>query len=189
MIYLELFLAFLQIGLFSIGGGYAAIPLIREQAVDINMWITMSEFSDIAAIAEMTPGPIAVNAATFVGIKTAGFFGGLAATAGSITPSCIICSLLAFIYYKYKGAKTFQSILGSIRPATIGLILSAGISLFLYAVFENGVPSFKGIDIISLVIFAAAFIILRKTKIPPIPIMLACGVIYLAAVTVSGAFT
>ncbi len=189
MIYLKLFLAFLQIGLFSIGGGYAAIPLIREQTVDINMWISMNEFSDIAAIAEMTPGPIAINAATFVGIKTAGFLGGLAATAGSITPSCIISSILAFIYYKYKGAKTIQSVLKSIRPATIGLILSAGISLFLYAVFENGVPAVRGLDVISLVIFITAFIILRKTKIPPIPVMLGCGMIYLAASLLLSHFT
>lgn len=179
MIYLKLFLAFLQVGLFSVGGGYAAIALIREQVVDTNMWLTMSEFSDLTTIAEMTPGPIAINAATFVGTKIAGLGGALTATAGSILPSCIICSLLAFIYYKYKGAETLQSVLKSIRPVTIGLILSAGLSILQYAVFSDGLLSFSSFDIISLVIFVAAFILLRKTKLSPIPVMLCSGVIYL----------
>ncbi len=181
MIYFRLFLAFLQVGLFSVGGGYAAIALIREQVVDINSWLSMAEFSDLTSIAEMTPGPIAVNAATFVGIRIAGFPGALIATAGCIAPSVIISSLLAFIYYKYKGAKTLQSILKSIRPATIGLILSAGISLLQYAIFKNGVTTFSSLDLISVFIFILAFILLRKTKLSPIPIMLLSGVIYLTA--------
>lgn len=180
MIFFKLFLAFLQIGLFSVGGGYAAIALIREQAVDINSWLTMAEFSDLTTIAEMTPGPIAINAATFVGIKIAGIPGALAATAGCITPSIIISSLLAFIYYKYKGAKTLQSILKSIRPATVGLILCAGISLLQYAIFENGVTAISSLDLVSVFIFILAFAALRKTKLSPIPVMILSGIIYLA---------
>ena len=90
MIYLELFWSFFQIGLFSIGGGYAAMPLIQNQVVDIHPWLTMTGFADIMAIAEMTPGPIAVNAATFVGIQVAGLPGALIATIGCIFPSCVI---------------------------------------------------------------------------------------------------
>ncbi len=179
MIYLQLFLSFLQVGLFSVGGGYAAVALIREQTVDINMWLTMAEFSDLTTIAEMTPGPIAVNAATFVGIKIAGFPGALVATMGCITPSVIISSLLAFIYYKYKGAHTLKSVLGSIRPVTVGLILSAGISLLQYAVFTGGNIAFSSLDVINLVIFVAAFAVLRKTKLSPIPVMLISGLLYL----------
>jgi len=179
MIYLQLFLSFLQVGLFSVGGGYAAITLIREQVVEINMWLSMAEFSDLTTIAEMTPGPIAVNAATFVGIKIAGFPGALIATMGCITPSIVISSLLAFIYYKYKGAKTLESVLKSIRPATIGLILSAGISLLQYALWQNGEIGFSSLDLISLFLCVISFILLRKTKLSPILIILLSGVIYL----------
>ena len=82
MIYLELFWSFFQIGLFSIGGGYAAMPLIQNQVVDIHPWLTMTQFADIMTIAEMTPGPIAINSATFVGIQVAGLPGAVIATVG-----------------------------------------------------------------------------------------------------------
>ena len=102
MIYMQLFLSFLQVGLFSIGGGYAAMPLIQSQVVNRYAWLTMNEFTDLITIAEMTPGPIAVNSATFVGIRIAGIPGALIATFGCILPSCFIVSFLAFIYYRYK---------------------------------------------------------------------------------------
>ena len=97
MIYLELFWSFFQVGLFSIGGGYAAMPLIQDQVVDIHPWLTMTGFADIMAIAEMTPGPIALNAATFVGIQVAGLPGALIATIGCIFPSCVIVMTLAYV--------------------------------------------------------------------------------------------
>ncbi len=180
MIYLKLLLSFLQIGLFSVGGGYAAIALIKDQVVDINGWLTAAEFSDLTAIAEMTPGPIAVNAATFVGIRIAGFPGALIATAGCILPSCIISSIIAFIYYRYKGANTLKSVLGSIRPVTIGIILSAGISLLQQAIFTNGDIGINSLDIINLVLFSASFITLRKIKCSPILVILLSGIICLA---------
>ena len=102
MIYAQLFFSFLQVGLFSIGGGYAAIPFIRDQVVAGHPWLTMSEFTDLVTIAEMTPGPIAVNSATFVGLRIAGPAGALIATFGCILPSLILVSLLAFVYYRYK---------------------------------------------------------------------------------------
>ena len=88
MIYLQLFFSFIQVGMFSIGGGYAAMPLIQNQVVELHPWITMAEFTDLVTIAEMTPGPIAINAATFVGIRIAGLPGAVAATMGCILPSC-----------------------------------------------------------------------------------------------------
>ena len=87
MIYWQLFLSFLQIGMFSFGGGYAALPLIQEQVVTQHGWLSRSEFTDLITISQMTPGPIAVNSATFVGIRLAGFLGALAATFGCILPS------------------------------------------------------------------------------------------------------
>ena len=107
MIYLELFLSFLQIGLFSFGGGYAAMPLIQGQVVNGHHWLSMTEFTDLITISQMTPGPIAVNSATFVGIRIAGIPGALVATLGCILPSCLIVTLIASFYLKYrKGVAT-----------------------------------------------------------------------------------
>lgn len=102
MIYLELFWSFFQIGLFSIGGGYAALPMIQQQIVELHGWLTMTSFTDVVTIAEMTPGPIALNAATFVGTQLAGLPGAIIATLGCVTPSCIIVIFLAWLYSKYR---------------------------------------------------------------------------------------
>ena len=95
MIYLQLFLSFLQIGAFSFGGGYAAMPLIQNQVVDLHHWLSLSEFTDLVTISQMTPGPIAVNSATFVGIKIAGIPGAIVATLVCILPACIIVTNIA----------------------------------------------------------------------------------------------
>ena len=113
MIYLQLFFSYLQIGAFSFGGGYAAMALIQAQVVEKYHWLSMAEFGDLVTIAEMTPGPIAVNSATFVGTQVAGIPGALAATLGCILPSCIIVTLLAKIYIQYQNVKIMQDILGT----------------------------------------------------------------------------
>lgn len=99
---LMLFWSFFQVGLLSFGGGMASLPLIQEQVVDTHAWLTLSEFSDLVTIAEMTPGPLAVNAATFVGIRIAGIPGALLATFGCILPACVLVTLLAWVYKRYK---------------------------------------------------------------------------------------
>jgi chromate transporter len=98
MIYLEIFLSFFQIGLFSFGGGYAALPLIEAQVLEIHNWLTVEEFADLLTISQMTPGPIAINASTFVGTKIAGLPGAVIATIGCVTPSCIIVLILSYYY-------------------------------------------------------------------------------------------
>ena len=108
MIYLQLFLSFLQIGLFSFGGGYAAMPLIQGQVVTAHGWLSMSEFTDLITISQMTPGPIAINSATFVGTRIAGMPGALAATAGCVLPSCILVTLLAKIVAFRAKCKIFS---------------------------------------------------------------------------------
>lgn len=122
MIYLQLFLSFLQIGAFSFGGGYAAMPLIQSQVVDSHKWLSMSEFTNLITISQMTPGPIAVNSATFVGLKVAGLGGAAIATAGCILPSCILVTLLAKLYLRYRKMDLLQGILGMLRPAVVALI-------------------------------------------------------------------
>lgn len=176
MIYLQLFWSFIQVGLFSIGGGYAAIPLIQNQVVDTFGWLSMGEFTDLVTIAEMTPGPIAVNSATFVGIRIAGIGGAMIATFGCILPSIFIVSLLAYIYYKFKGVSTIQSVLSSLRPAVVALIAGAGLSILQVVVFQDGNINTESINWISAGIFLVAFVILRKLKWNPILVMLLCGV-------------
>lgn len=175
-IYLQLFLSFLQVGLFSIGGGYAAMPLIQSEVVYGHGWLTMSEFTDLITIAEMTPGPIAVNSATFVGIRIAGVSGAIIATFGCILPSCFIVSLLAFIYYKYKNVSTLQSVLASLRPAVVALIAAAGFSILKNVAFNGGAVQTDNLNWIGLVLFAAAFFVLRKFKWNPVLVMSLCGV-------------
>lgn len=173
MIYLELLWSFFQIGLFSIGGGYAAMPLIQHQVVDLNHWLTMTQFADIVSISQMTPGPIAVNAATFVGIRTAGIPGALVATMGCVLPSCVIVTLLAVLYYRFQGLSLVQGVLYGLRPAVIAMIASAGISLLILAFYGgNTLPEDLGaIDLIAVVVFAAGLIVLRKWKLNPIWVM------------------
>ncbi len=172
---LPLFFSFVQIGLFSIGGGYAAMPLIREQVVTINGWLTMNEFADLVTIAEMTPGPIAINAATFVGMHVAGLPGAVMATAGNVLPSIVIVSLLSIIYCRYKEMSLLQSVLASLRPAVVALIASAGLSILAQVAFSGGAPALESIDFIGLVLFVLAFIAIRRFKCHPILAMTLCG--------------
>ena len=137
MIYLQLFFSFLQIGALSFGGGYAAMPLIQEQVVTMHGWLSMETFSDLVTIAEMTPGPIAVNSATFVGTRIAGPGGAVVATLGCILPSCIIVTLLAYIYTKYRKMSLLQGTLTSLRPAVVAMIAKAGVTILVSSFFIN----------------------------------------------------
>ncbi len=177
MIYLELLWSFFQIGLFSIGGGYAAMPLIQDQVVDIHSWLTMAQFADIMTIAEMTPGPIAINSATFVGIQVAGIPGAVVATIGCVLPSCFIVMTLAYIYYRFRELKMVQGILAGLRPAVIAMIASAGISLVIMSFYgEKNLPvDLSGINVVSVIIFAVSFLVLRRWKVNPVYVMLGAG--------------
>lgn len=179
MIYLQLFWSFFQIGLFSIGGGYAAMPLIQEQVVDLHSWLTMTQFADIVTIAEMTPGPIAINSATFVGIQVCGLPGALIATLGCILPSCIIVMALAYAYYRFRGLRIVQGILAGLRPAVIAMIASAGISLLILGVYgQRSLPADLGsIDVVAAAIFLAGFFTLRKWKLNPLWVMAGSGAV------------
>ena len=159
MIYWQLFVSFLQVGLFSIGGGYAAMPLIQSQVVTGRGWITLEEFTNLVTIAEMTPGPIVVNSATFVGNRVAGLGGALTATVGSILPSLVIVTLLAYLYYKYRGLSLMQGLLKGLRPAVVALIASAGVTIFSVAAL-NGSFDLKNVNFLGLALFAAALLLL-----------------------------
>lgn len=177
MIYWELFLSFLQIGAFSFGGGYAALPLIQNQVVDLHHWLSAAEFADLITISQMTPGPIAINSATFVGNRIAGIGGSAVATIGCVLPSCIFVSILAYVYYRYKKLSMVQGILGSLRPAVVALIAAAGLSILLTAFWPNGLTgeSLPDIRWHAVVLFALSLFLLRKRKWNPILVMGLCG--------------
>lgn len=182
MILLEIFWSFFQIGLFSIGGGYAALPLIEHQVLETHKWLTLSEFADLLTISQMTPGPIALNASTFVGTRVAGLPGAIIATVGCVTPSCIIVLTLSYFYFKYKNLSSIQGILKGLRPAVVSLIASAGLSILLLAIFKSeGVTllnmKLSDINYISILLVALGVFVLRKYKLDPIKVMIATGVI------------
>lgn len=178
MIYLQLLWSFFQIGLFSIGGGYAAMPLIQHQVVDLHPWLTMTQFADVMTIAEMTPGPIAINSATFVGIQIAGVPGAVVATLGCVLPSCVIVMALAYLYYRFRALTMVQGVLAGLRPAVVAMIASAGLSLLILSLYGTKVlpADWGGVNPISAVIFAAGLFILRKWKVNPIYIIAGAGV-------------
>lgn len=179
MIYLQLFWSFFQIGLFSFGGGFAAMPLIQSQVVDIHGWLTLTEFTDLITISEMTPGPIAINSATFVGTRIAGPGGAIISTFGCILPSCIIVSLLAWLYGKYRELAVINGALAGLRPTVVALILSAGLSILVLSVWgQDGFQwDMSSIDFIAAALFSAGLFLLRKFKTNPIFIMLGSGAI------------
>ena len=177
MIYLELLWSFFQIGLFSIGGGYAAMSLIQNQVVDLHGWITMTQFADIMTIAEMTPGPIAINSATFVGIQVAGIPGAVVATVGCVLPSCVIVITLAYIYYRFRQLTLVQGVLAGMRPAVVAMIASAGIGLLILSFYgQRTLPAdLLAVDPVAVVIFAVGFVLLRWKKPNPIWVMAGAG--------------
>ena len=176
MIYLQLFLSFLQVGMFSVGGGYAAMPLIQSQVVEQHGWLTMQEFTDLITIAEMTPGPIAVNSATFVGLRIAQVPGAIIATLGCITPALFFVSLLSYIYRKYKDISLLQSVLACLRPVIVALIFGAGLSILSMVVFGESAKTLANVDWIGIGSFASAVFVLRKLKWNPILTMCLSGV-------------
>ena len=181
MICFQLFLSFLQIGLFSFGGGYAAMPLIQDQVVTIHGWLSMSEFTDLVTISQMTPGPIAINSATFVGIKIAGLPGAAVATLGCILPSCIIVTLIARLYFKYRNMEIMEGVLNSLRPAVVAMIAAAGIDILVPALWEEGSEiALANTDWVMAAIFVVCVILLRKFRMNPIWVMLLAGVMNVA---------
>ncbi|HHY76377.1 MAG TPA: chromate transporter [Firmicutes bacterium] len=162
---LRLFLTFAKIGAFSFGGGYAMIPLISHEVVTANGWITMDEFIDVVALSQATPGPIAINSATYIGYKVAGFWGSLAATAGVVTPSFAIMLILGFLFYKYRDVAFVKDIFRGIRPVVVVLIVSAALSV---------VPSTLTGVIPGIVAAVSAALILGFKK-DPVLVLLAAG--------------
>ncbi len=176
MILLELFFTFFKIGALTFGGGYAMIPFVREQVL-AHGWLTEEELLNMIAVSESTPGPIAVNMATFVGSNEAGVLGSAAATLGVVLPSFIIILIISALlknFLKYNGVKAFLS---GVRPCVVSLILGTATTLFLSVLVGIGENDFDlNIDVKGIIIFAIivviAFILKKITKKKPSPILL-----------------
>lgn len=126
----QLFLSFLKIGVFTFGGGYAMIPLIQKETVEKRRWINDDDLLEIVAIAELTPGPIAINTATFVGFRICGFFGALFATLGVIIPSLFIILVISFVLKEFQNIKLVQYAFNGIRAGVLALIIKAMCSMY-----------------------------------------------------------
>lgn len=164
---IKLFWTFLKIGAFSFGGGYAMLPLIEEEIVNTQHWLTSTEFVDIIAISQMSPGPIAVNAATFVGFRYYGVVGSIVATFGVVFPSFLLVTTLARVIIKYKSSYFMEGFFTGIRPAVIGLIAAACVSLFQTSI----------VDLKALMIAIVVLGILYKTKLHPISVIMLSGIL------------
>ena len=181
MIFFDLFFTFLKIGLFTIGGGYAMLPMIQEE-VALHGWLDQSELIDFIAVSESTPGPFAVNIATFVGTRTGGIFGGLCATFGVVLPSFVIILIVARCYQKFKSNKIVNGAMNGLKPAVVGLIAAALLSLAQTVFFPAGLNTavFGTAQFyVSLGIFVVSVVLAFK-KLHPIFIILlsaAIGVI------------
>lgn len=174
-----LFIRFFQIGLFSIGGGYAIIPLIQEQVVNTYNWLTIQEYTDIITISQMTPGPLVVNTASFVGIRIAGFFGAVAATVGSILSGFVISIFLYNFFKKHKNIESISNVLKALRSSSVGLIASAASTIILLAFFGSSTIDIgsASLNIVAVIVFMAALFLLRKYKLNPILIMVLSGIV------------
>jgi len=177
LLLLQIVLTFAKIGVLSFGGGYASIGLIEREVVTNNGWMSYSEFADIIAIDELTPGPVAINAATFVGTKMAGIPGAIAATIGAVLPSCIIVLILVKLYYKYRNLIYVDGTLKGLRSMIVALIASTTITMIINSFFSSPVISFKTIDYVAASLFIVSFFILRKYKINPLLVMIGSGII------------
>lgn len=176
---IQLFIAFFQIGLFTIGGGIASLPLIETIIVNKHAWISYEQFSHLVVISEMTPGPIAVNASTFVGNQLYGFTGGLVATLGVVLTSFIIVIIFAKVYFKYRKLQTVNSVLNGLRPTVVGLVAYATLTITLTALFNTNsiVFSEMSFDMRKIVLLIFYVVILRKYKPNPILIIVLSGVL------------
>lgn len=187
---LELLTDFLQIGLFSIGGGYAVIPLIQEHVVDLRGWLSIQEFTDIITISQMTPGPLAVNTSTFVGLQIGGIPGAVAATLGCVFSGFVISLILCRVFDRYKKSEYGLKLLKGLKAASAGLIVSAAMTIIVMAFSwcgENMAGStdplakisnmMQNLNWIAAAIFLSALILVRKVHLNPILVMGICGLV------------
>lgn len=176
MIYLQLFYTFFKIGLFGFGGGYAMLSMIQGEVVTRYEWLTPQEFTDIVAISQMTPGPIGINSATYVGFTASGsILGSIVATFAVILPSFILMLTISRFFLKYQKHPIVEALFSGLRPAVVGLLASAALVLMNTDNFSSPNTDLYSFTI-SCLIFAITFICTHRYKLNPIGMIIACGV-------------
>lgn len=176
MLYLQLFYTFFKIGLFGFGGGYAMLSMIQGEVVTRHGWLTSQEFTDIVAISQMTPGPIGINSATYVGFTATGsVWGSIIATLAVVLPSFILMLAISKFFLKYQKHPVVEAVFSGLRPAVVGLLASAALVLMNAENFSSPKEDMYSF-IISCLIFLVAFVGTRKYKINPILMIVACGI-------------
>ena len=163
---LQLFVTFFKIGAFTFGGGYAMIPLISKEVVENKKWITNDDILEIVAIAESTPGPIAINSATFVGYKVCGFWGSFFATLGTVLPSFCIIFVISYLLEEFKDIKAVGFAFQGIRAGVLALLLKAIVTMY------KKCPK----NLISYIIMAASFILTALLDLPVLAVLIGCAV-------------
>ena len=167
MIYLELFLVYLKIGFFGFGGGYAMLSLIQNEVVEQHGWITATQFADIVAISQITPGPIAINSATYIGYEVGGFWGAVIATGAVCLPSLTLMLLLTWLFLRYRNNRFVHSVVEAIKPVVIGMIMAAALLL----IYPRSGESESFVDAWSWVLFTACLVGSYR-KVNPITMIL-----------------
>ena len=176
MLYFQLFYTFFKIGLFGFGGGYAMLSMIQGEVVTRYGWLTSQEFTDIVAISQMTPGPIGINSATYVGFTATGsVWGSIIATLAVVLPSFILMLAISKFFLKYQKHPVVEAVFSGLRPAVVGLLASAALVLMNAENFSSPKEDMYSF-IISCLIFLVAFVGTRKYKINPILMIVACGI-------------
>lgn len=176
MIYLQMLWTFFRLGLFTVGGGYAMLPLIQSEIERLG-WITAEEFVDMIAIAEMTPGAIGVNTATFVGFRLGGLFGAFVATAGIALPSLLVVVAVSKALDRFREHPLVEAILYGIRPVVAGLIASAALFIAQAAVIEAGGSGFSSIEPIALVLAIASGLAVGRYHLHPVAAIVGAGLV------------
>lgn len=172
MTLLQLFLSYLKIGFFGFGGGYAMLSLIHSEVVVSHQWLTNSEFSDIVAISQMTPGPIAINSATYVGYEVAGFWGSVVATIAVSLPALTLMLLITIFFLRLRNNRYVKGVVAGMRPVVIGMIASAALLL----IFPTSSEGASFIDGWSWVIFVATLVASAR-KVNPILLIVISGLV------------
>lgn len=172
-ILLQVLLSFMRIGVLSFGGAYAAVPLVEREVVVTRGWLSATEFANLLAIDELTPGPILINSATFVGMRVAGIPGAIAATLGCILPSCLISLALVLLYRRYRKAAPVEGALRALKCMACGLIVSTLLTMAMRVIAGASAAQ----DVFSMIVVVAAFYLLNRRKVSPLPVLLACGVL------------
>ena len=178
MIYLELLWTFFKIGIFTFGGGYAMLPLIREEVIS-HGWMATSDLVDFVAVSESTPGPFAVNIATYIGAETGGVFGAVCATLGVVLPSFIIILIVAKCFARFKNSKAVIGCMTGLKPAVVGLIGAAAVSVAGTVFLPNGltVTAFTEVSFWVAAVILLLSLVLAFKKVHPVLIIVISAVI------------